>query len=91
MQRVSAPLRVRLWCGAPAAAGLRVVAEAGALRIEDGPALRAAPPDAAPAPPRGPKHANEHLLAAFKARAPSRAPPLHIKRLCPSAAALRFP
>ena len=75
MQRVSAPLRVRLWCGAPAAAGLRVTAEAGALRVEDGPALRAAPPDAAAAPQRGAKHANDHLLAASKARPPARARP----------------
>ena len=83
MQRVTAPLRVRLWCGAPAAAGLRVVAEAATLRIEDGPALRAAPPDAAASPQRGAKHANEHLVAAFKARAPSRAPPLRNKAAVP--------
>ena len=74
MQRLSAPLRVRLWSGAPVAVGQRVaVANSSsdeALSVEGGPALRAAPPDAAAAPLRVPKHANEHLLAAFKARAP---------------------
>ena len=92
LQRLAAPLRVRLWCGAPAAVGQSVAAEAGALRVEGGPALRAAPPDAAAAPQRGPKHANEHLLAAFKVRSCCRSLPsgcalaqLHCAPLTPPA------
>ena len=72
MLRVAAPLRVRLWSGgAVAAPGAQVVAEAGALRIDGGATLRAAPPDAdASAGPQRTKHVHDHLVAAFKARAP---------------------
>ena len=70
MLRVAAPLRVRLWCGAPAEPGQRVHLDAGALRLaESGAPLLDAP---GAVPQRG---IHAQLVAAWKARLLRRALP----------------